>query len=237
MKLDKIVLTVLLILFAAYFCAIFFLPGTNYTFYIKPLLIPVFMTYAILKNGFVFHKRYLFFVFLFYIGQILILFSDHSNTVLQLALVFYVMFYFALINLVWPQIKDTQFKKIFTLTTVTVFLINALLLFLIVYLIFESTTETITNFITVLNAILALMLMITAVVYLSIDTNKKSILYFFGAISLILSDVFAALNIYYFGIFELNVLDLMLHFIGFYLIYLFIIEKTKPNEIDYLSSN
>lgn len=237
MKLEKIILFFLLLLVMAYFCAIFFLPGTSYVFYLKPLFIPVFFGYAILKNGFVFPKRYLFFVFLFYLGQTFMLYSDNSKTVLQLALVFYIMFYFALINLSWPLIRDSHFKKIFTTVTLFVILLNAFFLFLIVYIIFESTTDSITNYITVLNAILALMLMITAVVYLSIDTSKKSILYFFGAISLILSDAFSAVNVYYLYVFELNILELILHFVGFYLIYLFIIEKGKPNEIDYYNRN
>lgn len=234
MKLEKIILPFLLILIVSYFCAIFFMPGTKYAFYLKPLLIPVFLGYAILKNGFVFPKSYSFFVFSFYLGQTFMLFSDNSEMILQLALVFYIMFYFALINLSWPQIRDTHFKKIFNGVTLFVILLNASFLFLIVYIIFKKTTNTITNLITVLNAISALMLIITALVYLSIDTSKKSFLYFLGTMSLILSDIFSAVNIYYLYVFELNVLDIILHFVGFYFIYLFIIEKSKPDKIDFL---
>ena len=231
MKPEKIILLVLLILLATYFGVLFFLPSSNYAFYIKPLLIPVFLVYTVINQEFVFSKRYLFFAFLFYTGHILMLFSDYSNMILQLALVFYLMFYFALINLPLALIKKTNYKKIFTLTTILIFLINAIFLSLIVYVIFESTTDTIINFLSVFNAIFALILIITAVVYLSIDANKKSIFYFFGAISIILSDVFAALNVYYFNSFGLNMLDLILQLVGFYLIYLFSIEKVQPDEI------
>jgi hypothetical protein len=58
-------------------------------------------------------------------------------------------------------------------------------------------------------------------------------LYFLGGISLILSDVFSAINVYYLDILEINLLEVILHFVGFYLIYLFIIEKAKPNEVEY----
>lgn len=232
MKLEKIILTFLLAIVAAYLCAIFFLPGSNYTFYLKPFIIPFFMVYAILKNGWVFPKRYFFFVFFFYLGQIFMLFSDYSITILQLALVFYIMFYFALINLSIPLITSTHLKKIFTGVTLFVILLNASFLVLIVYIIFEKTSDTIMNLITIGNAISALLLMIFAVVYLSITTSNKSFLYFLGSISLILSDVFSAVNFYYLYVFGLNVLDIIMHFVGFYLIYLFIIEKVKPDEID-----
>lgn len=235
MNLEKIVLAVLLSLFAAYFGAIF-LPGTNYVFYLKPLLIPLFLVYVILKNGYIFTNRYFFFVILFYLGQTFMLFSDSSEAVLQLALVFYIMYYFALANLSWPLIRATHFKKIFTGITLFVILLNAFFLFLIVYIIIETTSDAVMNFIVILNAILALLLTISAVVYLSIDTSKKSILYFFGAVSLILSDIFSAINVYYLGVLALNVLEIILHFVGFYLIYLFIIEKQKPDEIDFLQS-
>lgn len=233
MKLEKFFLGFLFLLVAAYFSAIFFLQGTNYVFYIKPLIIPVFFGYAILKNALVFPKRYFFFVFLFYLGETLMLLSDNSKTILHLALVLYIMFYFALINLSWPLINSTYLKKIFTGVTLFVILLNAFFLFLIVYIIIESTSDTITNFITILNAFSALLLMISAVVYLSIDASKKSMLYFLGGISLILSDVFSAINVYYLDILEINLLEVILHFVGFYLIYLFIIEKAKPNEVEY----
>lgn len=233
MKLEKFVAIFLLLLLAAYFYSIFYLTGTNYTFYIKPLFVPVFLGYAFLKHGYNFPKSYLIFVFLFYLGQTFMLFCDSSKTVLQLALVFHILFYFALINLSWPLIRETHFKKIFTLLTSIVILLNAFFLCMIVYLIFKATTDSVTNIITVLNAILALLLLMTAVAYLSIDANKKSMLYFFGTISLIFSDVFSALNVYYFNIFQLNLLDLLLHFVGFYLIFLFIIEKSELSEIDY----
>ena len=233
MKLEKIILGLLLLVFASYFFAVFFLQGTNYVFYLKPLLIPLFVVYIILKNGFGFPKPYLFFVFLFYLGQTCMLFSDHSKTVLQVALVLYVMFYFALINLPLPLISGAQFKKIFTGVTLIVILVNAVLLFLIVYIIFKSTTDTIANCISIVNASAALALIICAVACLSISTNKKSFLYFLGAVSLISSDVFSALNVYYLQFFALNVLELILHFVGFYLIYLFIIEKNKLKEIEF----
>lgn len=231
MKLEKIVLAFLLMLIAAYFCVIFFIPETNYAFYLKPFFIPVFCGYAILKNGFVFPKTYLLFVVLFYLGQLFMLFSDHSLLVLQLALVFYFMFYLTLISMSWSLIKNNQFIKIFTVDTIILILIIAFLLFVTVFIIFKSSTDAIINFISIFNAISALLLLITAVVYLSIATSKKSILYFFGSIFLIISDVFAALNIYYFGIFELNIIEIILHLVGFYLIYLFIIKKVKPDEI------
>ena len=132
-----------------------------------------------------------------------------------------------------PLISGAHLKKVMNGLTAVVILLNAFFLFLIVYIMFETTTDTITNFIAILNAIAALILMICAVVYLSVDGSKKSLLYFLGAITLILSDVFSAINVYYIYVFTLNIIDLMLHFVGFYFIYLFIIEKVKQDEIDF----
>lgn len=233
MKLEKNILALLLLLVASYFYSIFFLPGAKIVFYIKPLFIPLFLLYAILKNGFVFPKSYLFFVLFFYCGELLMLYSDHSNLLLQLALVFYALFYFALINLSVPLLSGAHFKKIMNGLTAVVILLNAFFLFLIVYIMFETTTDTITNFIAILNAIAALILMICAVVYLSLDASRKSYLYFLGSITLILSDVFSAITVYYIYIFTLNIIELILHFVGFYFIYLFIIEKVKQDEIEF----
>lgn len=235
MKLEKIILVLLLLLVAAYFCSIFFLPGTKVVFYLKPLFIPIFLLYAILKNGFVFPKSYFLFVLFFYIGQTLMLFCDNSGIFLQFALIFYALFYSALINLALPEIRGRYLKKIFTGLTAFVISLNAFFLFLIVYIMFETTTDTITNFIAIANAIAALILMICAVIYMSIDASKKSFLYFIGAMTLILSDVFSAINAYYLYVFTLNILELILHFFGFYLIYLFILEKVKPDENDFLA--
>ena len=165
MKLEKIVLALLILFVAAYFGAIFFLTGTKITFYFKPFIIPLFLVYAILKNGLIFPKGYLFFVVFFYLGETFMLFSDNSNTVLQLALVFYLMFYFALTNLAFGLISGAHFKKVFTGLTLFVISLIAFFLFLIVYLIFETTNDSITNFIAVLNSISALALIISAVVY------------------------------------------------------------------------
>ncbi len=232
MNLSKLVLFLFFLVFSSYFLAILFLPGTNYVFYLKPLLIPIFLGYAVLKYGFIFPKRYLFFVLFFYLGETLMLYSGNSNTVLQLALVFYIMFYFALAYLPLSLISGSPFKKIFNGVTLFVISLNAFFLFLIVYIIFETTTDTLMNIIVVFNAISALMLMICALVFMSVDASKKSFLYFLGSIAVILSDVFSAINVYYLYVFELNVLEIILHFVGFYLIYLFIIEKLKPDAID-----
>ncbi|MDI1316951.1 hypothetical protein [Flavobacterium sp.] len=233
MKLEKVVFTVLVLLIGTYFSALFFLPGNKVVFYLKPLFVPLFLVYAILKNGFVFPKPYFYFVLFFYLGQTFMLFSDNSGRVLQLALVFYVMFYFALINLSLPLIRGKHFKTVFTKLTTFVILLNAFFLFLIVYIMFETATDIIVNYIAIFNATAALALMICAVVYLSSETDKKSFLYFCGAITLILSDVFSAINVYYINVFTLNILEIILHFGGFYLIYLFVIEKGKPDEIDF----
>lgn len=233
MKLEKKIFALLLLLVAYYFYSLFFMPGAKIAFYIKPLFIPLFMVYAILKNDFIFPKSYLFFVLFFYCGELLMLYSDLSNILLQLALFFYALFYFALINLSAPLISGTHFKKIVNGLTLVVILFNAFFLFLIVYIMFETTTDIITNCIAILNAIAALILMICAVVYLSIDASRKSFLYFLGAITLILSDVFSAINFYYIYVFTLNIIELILRFVGFYLIYLFIIEKVKQDEIDF----
>lgn len=71
------------------------------------------------------------------------------------------------------------------------------------------------------------MLIITSVVYLSSKNNKKAVLYFFGSISIIFSDIFSALAVYYLDYFALSYIERILHFFGFLLIYLFMIENKE----------
>jgi hypothetical protein len=231
MKKEQHIVLVLFFLVGLYFSAIFFLPGSKVPFYVKPLCIPIFLVYLYLKNGFSFPKKYYLFVLFFYLGQLFMLFSDYSNTILQLALVFYVLSYLALANLSLDKISMIYFKKIFTGATFLVILLNAFFLLLTVYIIFQNTSNTITNYIAIVNAISAILVMVCSVVYLSIDMSRKSFYYFLGAIILIVSDVFSALNFYYLYVFVLNVLELLLHFAGFYFIYLFMNEKEKIDEI------
>jgi hypothetical protein len=76
---------------------------------------------------------------------------------------------------------------------------------------------------------------VTAVLYLNNFTNKKTYFYFFGSFALILSDVSGAIGSYFMHNVYLNSLDRSLHFLAFYLIYLFIIkdstEKNKHQEL------
>lgn len=71
------------------------------------------------------------------------------------------------------------------------------------------------------------MLFVTSVVYISAKNNKKAVLYFFGSISILLSDVFSALAVYYLDYFALSYIERILHFFGFLLIYLFMIENKE----------
>lgn len=66
--------------------------------------------------------------------------------------------------------------------------------------------------------------------YLSKNTSKKSKLYFFGVMTIIISDTLLALVAYKVDSFELNQVQRVLHYLGFFLIYWFVSCDFKNKE-------
>ena len=215
-----------------YFGAAFFY-DPKFVLYIKPLIIPFFFLFSIFHKKINFSLEYLIFVLFFYLGENCILFMEKIPDLFKMGLIFYLGSYMFLIWMSLPYLKKLNFRNVLKGYTVLVVLLNGCFLILIMYIVTKSLNNNLLNCIVLLNAVSAIILSICSVLYLSTQFNQKSVFYFFGAFSIILSDVFSALVTYYLQDFKLNFIERFLHFAGFVLIYLFYIEKDKTSEIDY----
>ena len=214
-----------------YFCAgILFEPAL--VVYIKPLIIPSFMIYAIISNNQKLSKYYFLFIFFFYLNETLLLQWEHSLQLYRAALIASFCGYFTLAFLGYRSIKNADIQIVPSGYTLIILGINCFFLLTIIYLLASVITDEYINVIIIFNAISTIVLGATAVLYLGKFGDKKAYYYFFSAFSLIFSDVFAAIGIYYVDNIFLNTLDRVLHFACFYLVFLFVITvRKKENEV------
>ncbi|SEA51195.1 hypothetical protein SAMN05443667_10565 [Flavobacterium gillisiae] len=226
---KKSLLFIPLTLLVVYFCAgIFFSPAL--VIYIKPFIIPTFIIYVVNNNFKKLSLNYYLYVIYFYINELLLLFWEDSVQLYRTALIASFFCYLALANLGYNSIKT---KKLYTVPkgiSLFMFAINCFLLVAILYVLIAAAGDSYLNVIMIFNAIAALFLGVTAVLYLAKFTNRKAYYYFFGAFALIFNDIFAAIVTYYIDHVLLNTFDRVLHFTSFYLIYLFIITDKKKVE-------
>ncbi len=230
MNLKKILLIFPVALIVIYFCAgIFFDPKD--VIYIKPFIVPSFIIYALANNYNNFTTNYSIYVLFFYINEVLLLFWIDSIQLFRVALIASFFCYLSLINLGYKSIKNKNlytFPKGFTLF---ILLLNCVFLASILYILISAIGDIYLNIILIFNAIAAVILGVTAVLYLGKFTGRKSYYYFFGSFALIFNDIFAAIVTYFIDNNFLNTLDRLLHFTSFVLIYLFIIKDKKKFEI------
>jgi hypothetical protein len=228
-NIKKSLLFIPITLLVVYFCAgIFFNPAL--VIYIKPFIIPTFIIYVLNNNFKKLTLNYFLYVIFFYINELLILFWDDSVQLSRTALIASFFCYLALVNLGYNSIKT---KKLYTVPRGFSFFIlamNCVFLIAILYILMSVIGDSYLNIILIFNAIVAVFLGITAVLYFGKFGDKKAYYYFFGAFALIFNDVFAAIGTYFIQDVVLNTFDRILHFTSFYLIYLFIINDRKKVE-------
>lgn len=225
----ELLIIIPLTLLLSYFCAdILFDP--RYVVYIKPFIIPTFILYAYKSNKKL-SFNYLIFASFFYANETLLLFWEDSVPLYKTALIASFFSYLALIKLGYSSLKS---KTLFTLPkgySLFILILNCIFLLAVLYLITTSINDFVLTIIIVINAIIAVFLGATAVIYLGKFGNTKAYLYFFGAFALIFNDIFAAIGSYLIDNIVLNTLDRILHFTAFFIIYLFATTHKKRSII------
>ena len=213
-------------LLVVYFCAgVFYDPA--FVIYIKPCIIPTFIIYAVANNVNKLTLNYFLYAVLFYINETLLLICEDSVQLYRTALITSFFCYLALINLGYNAIN---IKKLYTFPkgySLFILALNGVLLIVILYILMSVIGDSFLNVILIFNAIVALFLGVTAVLYLGKFGDRKAYYYFFGAFALIFNDVFAAIGTYFINNVVLNIFDRVLHFTSFFLIYLFLIKDKK----------
>jgi hypothetical protein len=222
-------LFILITLLAVYYSAgVFYNPA--HVVYVKPFIIPTFIIYAAMSNFEKLTLNYYFYVFFFYLNEILLLFWEDAIPLYKTALVASFFCYLALINLGYNSIKT---KKLYTIPkgfSLFILVLNCVFLIAILSILMSAINDNFLNIILIFNALVAVFLGVTAVLYLGKFGDKKAYYYFFGAFALIFNDIFAAIGTYSIEDVVLNTFDRVLHFTSFYLIYRFIIIDKKKVE-------
>jgi hypothetical protein len=233
-KKKALLLVLPIILLIIYFSAgVFYDP--IYVIYSKPFIVPAFLLYAISTHREKLTSNYLLFVAFFYANELFLLLWQDYIFLFKVALITSFFSYLSLIILGYKIIKN---KNIYSLPkgfSLFILFLNGVFLLAILIFLIAAIGDIYINIILVFNALIAIILGVTAVLYLNNFTNKKTYFYFFGSFALILSDVSGAIGSYFMHNVYLNSLDRLLHFLAFYLIYLFIIkdstEKNKHQEL------
>lgn len=229
--LKNLFLGLSIVILLVYFSASF-LYDQHYVLYIKPLIIPIFLTYAFIASNYQLSLRYIAFVLLFYLGDATLLYMEVYPSLYIVGLLFYFFAYIFLLFLVLPFINSTSILKEIRPYSLFTFILIVCLLVFILDIIFDSESDIILHLVIVLNAISAILLAIFAFIYIKQLFFRKSILYFFGSFTLFFSDVLSALQVYYLEDFIINFIQRIFHFLGFYLIYLFYIENAVKKEVE-----
>ena len=229
MEFKKLILIFPVIFLIIYFGADVFYEA-KYVCFIKPLIIPSFMIYAIVSNFKRLTINFYLFALFFYIGEIMVLFWFDYVPLMRYALISYFLCYLSLVYCVTRYFEKIKVIEIFKGYTLFVFILNIIFFSSILYIIVDVINDFITNIIVSFNTISAIILLICSVLYLSFDGTKKSYLFFFGTIAKIMNDVFSALEAYYLESSTLNILDRILHFAAFGLFYMFFVIENQNQE-------
>lgn len=200
--------------------------------YTKLLIIPIFILYAFSENRQKLSINYLCFVAFFYLGETFLLYHEGRPIFYVLALTLYFLSYLTLAILAFPYLKSLKLLNYVKTNTIFIFVLICCFLGIVISIIFKNISTIYLNLIILLNAIAALLLIITTLIYLRIEFTKKSIYYFFGSFSIFFSDTISALVVYFMDDIILNFMERILHFLGFFLIYLFQIQERQIQTDD-----
>lgn len=197
----------------------------------KPLFVPVFLIFFFLKNKTIAVPFILFLIYSFLGDSASMLFSN--EIFIKASSVMYFLGYLCLIGFMVPKFKLVEFNKVITLYLVLMVLINMYFL----YTIYEMLKTIIPDGLEVLlfgmKSISLIVLFIVAFgIYLNAET-KPSILFLIMALGFVLSDILNFVNQYYVYHWSFLMLDRVLHAIGLFFLFKYIVEHNKiPKTVD-----
>lgn len=199
----------------------------------KPLFIPVFLIYFLLKNKQIEISILAFLVFSF-IGDFTSVFT-YSLMLVNISSLAYCLSYSCLIITVASRIKKLELDKVISWYLVFVFLINAYLLYILFDVIKYYIPDSIevTLFAVKSTALIALAF-VSFVDYLN-SQSKKSILFLIMVLCFVFSDVLHYISTYYLYRLGFVMLDRILHLVGLFFLFSYVLEVSKLKK--YLKVN
>jgi hypothetical protein len=191
----------------------------------KPLFIPVFLIFFFIKNKTIGVPFSLFLIYSFLGDSASMFFSN--ETFLKASSVMYFLSYLCLVSFMIPKFKIVQFNKVIALYLVLVVLINMYFLYTIYSVLRTIVPDTLEVFLFAIKSVSLIVLVIIAFgVYLNSET-KLSILFLIMALSFVFSDVLNYVSQYYLYHWSFLMLDRVLHVVGLFFLFNYIIEYNK----------
>lgn len=196
----------------------------------KPLFVPVFLIFFFIKNKTIGIPFSLFLLYSFLGDSASMFFSN--ETFLKASSVMYLLSYLCLVSFMIPKFKIVQYNKVIAFYLLAVVLINMYFLYAIYSVIKTIVPDTLEVFLFAMKSISLIVLVIIAFgVYLNSET-KLSILFLIMALSFVFSDVLNYVSQYYVYHWSFLMVDRILHVVGLFFLFNYIIEFNKVPKIN-----
>jgi hypothetical protein len=197
----------------------------------KPLFVPVFLIFFFIKNKTLGIPFILFFLYSF-IGDSASTFFT-NDTVIKASSVMYFLSYLCLIIFMVPKFKLVEFNRVITLYLIFVVAINMYFLYTIYGILKTVIPDSFEVFLFGIKSISLIVLVIIAFgIYLNSET-KLSILFLIMALSFVFSDILNYVSQYYVYHWSFLMLDRVLHVVGLFFLFNYIIEYNKIPKLIY----
>ena len=194
----------------------------------KPLFVPIFLIYFLLKNKSI-NTGILTFLMFSFIGDFTSVFTYNLRFV-NISSLAYCLSYAILTFAVVSRIKKLQLDKVISSYLVFVFLVNAYLLYIlfdvIKYYIPDSLEVTLFG---IKSTALIVLAFISFVDYLNSET-KGSIQFLIMALCFVFSDILHYISTYYLYNLSFVMLDRVLHVVGLFFLFSYILEMNKARK-------
>lgn len=195
----------------------------------KPLFVPVFLIFFLIKDKTMSVPFILFFLYSFLGDSASMFFAN--DPFIKASSVMYFLSYLCLLSFMIRKFKLVEFNKVITLYLVVVVMINMYFLYTFYEILKSIIPDSLEVFLFGMKSISLIVLVVIAFgVYLNSET-KLSILFLIMAISFVFSDILNYVSQYYVYHGSFIMLDRILHVIGLYFLFNYIIEYNKVPKI------
>lgn len=195
----------------------------------KPLFVPVFLIFFLIKDKTISVPFILFLLFSFLGDSASMFFSN--DTFIKASSVMYFLSYLCLLSFLIPKFKFIEFNKVVTFYLLAVIMINMYFLYSVYEILKSIIPDSLEIFLFGMKSISLIVLVIIAFgVYLNSET-KLSILFLIMAMSFVFSDILNYVSQYYVYHWSFLMLDRILHVIGLFFLFNYIIEYNKVPKI------
>ena len=188
----------------------------------KPLFVPAFLIYFLLTNQRI-SLLILTFLSFSFIGDFTSVFTDNL-TMVEVSSMLYCLSYLCLIAAVLTKIRKLNLDKVIGIYLIIVFIVNAYLLFMLFDTIKYHIPDSVEITLFGVKAVSLLVLAFVAFVHYLNTDSKQSIQFLIMALCFVFSDVLHYVSTYYMYNWGFVMIERILHLIGLFFLFSYILE-------------